>query len=357
MAIQVGDIWFRDEPHWHKDMVVHGRIVHRILADYYNPIIRPGGQSTISDDVTVENILFHIQIEHFVSQVSKSEQMAVQFDKDRSGIARPKINPLGQKLYRLLSSPRITPPKMQPSEGFILFEAAIHDFELRQISFSGNPMHIIDQSGLREGDCLNAIITCIRDGSRRKNYVQAKEERKKDAQQIASGQRKLVKMLRKAHPILFGTFVELMYRPDRAHEVSLSENCTHLQLMNTMLDEDPSLPRTVGQYWTRSYSTESGFRIRLYLLFDGSTTPINSIDYRRIFEHWRTSSSHTGVEGGFTFNFCGVDALLEGIKLSAMKHLYLRLPPSSEHPHFGVSDLPRLKLPRYADDRLTSRFQ
>lgn len=24
MAKQVGDIWFRDEPHWHKDMVVHG---------------------------------------------------------------------------------------------------------------------------------------------------------------------------------------------------------------------------------------------------------------------------------------------------------------------------------------------
>lgn len=164
MAIQVGDIWFRDEPHWHKDMVVHWRIVHHILADYHNPIIRPGGQSAISNDVTVENILFYIQIEYFVSQVSKSEQMAVEFDKDRSGIARPKINPLGQKLYRLLSSPRFTPPKMQPGEGFILFDAVMHRFKVQQILFSGDPMHIIDQSGLREGDCLNTIITCIRDG-------------------------------------------------------------------------------------------------------------------------------------------------------------------------------------------------
>lgn len=357
MAKQVSDIWFRDEPHWHKDMIVHGRIVQRTLADYYNPIIWPGGQSAISCDVTVESILFHIQIEHFVSQVSNSEQMAVEFDKDRSGITRPKIKPLGRKLYRLLASSGFTPPNMQPGEGFILFEAVMHSFKVWQISFSGNPMHIIDQSGLLEGDCLNTIITRIRDGSRRKNFSQAKEERKKDAQRIAGGQRKLVKTLREVHPNLFGTFVELMYQPDHAHEVSLSENSTHLQLLNTMLDDDLSLPRTVGRYWSRSYSTESGFRFRLCLLFDGSTTPINSIDYTRIFEHWRTSSNHTGVEGVFTFNFCGVDSLLEDIKLSARKHLYLRLIPSSDHPHFGVSNLPSRNLLKHAGSHLTDRFQ
>lgn len=357
MTTQRSNIGQSNNRKWPEDKKVESHIVGSILADYRSPIVYPSGQIALSRDVTVEGLLSTFRIENFMDLVSKSDQPAVEFDKNLSGISCRKITPLGKELSRLLASPRFTPPQMQPGEGFKLFEEVMQGLNVSQAFFTGNPMHVISPSGLLEGDFLNVILTQLQKGTRCKSYKLAKEQRKREVQSIAYSQTKLVTRLQELHPNLFGCYVDFMYHPDRADEISLAESVQHFQRMIELIKDDPSLGKSVGLFWSRVYSTESGYRTRLCLLFDGLTVPTNLVNYSRVFECWRESTNGAGIGSVFPIMIWNVHILLAEIYFSARKNRYLRLTPSSSHPHFGVSDMPRRKLLKYADDHLTNRFQ
>ena len=77
----------------------------------------------------------------------------------------------------------------------------------------------------------------------------------------------------------FGCYVDFMYNPDCADEIRLAESVQHFQRMIELINDDPSLGKSVGLFWSRLYSIESGYRTRLCPLFDGLTEPTNLGDY------------------------------------------------------------------------------
>lgn len=342
---------------WPEDAKVVPEIVVRLIADYSSRIVCPSKEIAASRDVTAEGLQSIVRIENFMDRVSKSDQSAVEPDKNISGITSKKFTPLGKELYRLLAYPRFTPPQMQPGEGFKLFDKVMQGLKVSQALFTHNPMHVVNPSGLFDSDSLNVILTQLQKGTRSKRYKLAQAQRKKDVQRIAYSQTKLVTRLQELHPNLYGTYIELMYHADSAKDVELADSAQHLQQLIALLKDDNLFGKFVGFYWSRGYSTESGHRTRLCLLFDGLTVPINFANYGRVFEFWRESTRGAGVGSAFPFNVLCGHALLVDIYFSARKNRYLRLTPSSSHPHFGVSDLPRRKLLKHADDHLTNRFQ
>lgn len=355
MAKQPRYFGHTDGRSWPKDMKIEPEIVRRILVDY-TPIIYPGRQIS-PVDVNPVVIWSIVLIENFMDRVSKSNQAAVEFDKKLAGITCRKINQLGQELYQLLAYPRFTPPQSEPGEGFKLFDEVMQSLNVSQAVFSRNPMRVISPSGLLEGDFLNVIQTQLQKDTCSKRYKLAQEQRKREVQRIAYGQTNLVTRLQELYPNLFGMYVDLLYHPDRADEANLAESSRHLQQMIELLKDDPLLGKSVGHYWTKSYSTESGYRSRLCLLFDGLTVPINSVCHGRVLELWRESTNSAGDGCVFPNKIMRADSLFAEIYFSARKNRYLRLIPSSNHPHFGISDLPRRKGPKYGDQYLTGRFQ
>jgi hypothetical protein len=148
-----------------------------------------------------------------------------------------------------------------------------------------------------------------------------------------------------------------MYHSESVNDVNLADSSQHLERMIELIKDDPLLGKAVGHFWSRSYSTEYSFRIRLCLLFDECSVPIKLVNYGRIFEYWEESTEGAGVASALPFNFWHKKALLTDIHFSAKKTRYLRLIPSNSHSHFGVSGLPPRKVAKYADDHLTGRFQ
>ncbi len=357
MAKQLGNLENPKEGRWPEDAKVESEIVVRLISNYRSPIVCSGGPVTASQDVTAEGLQSIFRIENFMDQVSKSDQPAVVLDKSHGGISSRKYTPLGKDLHRLLACPRFMPPEMQPGEGFKLFDEVMQRLNVSQAVFAGNPMHIVSPHVFFDGDSLNALMAQLQKATRCKRYKLAQAQRKKEVQRIVYSQTKLVTRLQEPSPNLYGTYVELMYHADHAKDVDLADSARHLQQTIESLTNDPLLGKSVGNFWSRMYSTESGYRTRLCLLFDGLTVPINSVNYGRIFEYWGESTKGAGVGSAFPFNFWCGHTLLADIYFSARTNRYLRLTPCNSHPHFGVSDLPRRKSPKYADDHLTSRFQ
>lgn len=355
MAKQLSYFGQTDGGNWPKDMKILREVLPQILFDF-SPIIYPGKQLP-QLDVSAADIVSIVRIEHFIDRVSKSDQTAVEFDKNLTGITCRKITLLGQDLYQLLAYPRFNPPQMEPGEGVKLFDEVMQSLNVSQAVFTQNPMHVISPSGLLQGDFLNAILDQIKKATRRKSYKQAQDQRKKEVQRIAYRQAKLVTQLQELYPNLFGMYVDLLYHPDRADQVNLTESSRHLQRMIELLKDDPLLGKSVGHYWTKSYSTESGYRSHLCLLFDGLTVPINSVGYCRVLELWRESTNSAADGCIFPNKIMRADSLFAEIYFSARKNRYLRLIPSSNLPHFGISDLPRCKAPKCGDQHLTGRFQ
>lgn len=357
MAKQPSNIENANECPWPADEKVESEIVFRLLADYRSPIMCSGGPVTTSRDISPESLQSIVRIENFMNRVSKSEQAAVVLDQSLSGIARRKYTPLGKELHQLLAYPRFTPPQMQLGEGFKSFDAVVQRLNASQAVFAGNSMHAVCPSVFFDSDSLNAVMTQLHKATRCKRFKRAQEQREKEAQLIAHSQTRLVNRLHELHPNLFGTYVDLMYHSEGVNDVNLADSSLHLERMIELLKCDPLLGKSVGHFWSRSYSSEYSYRIRLCLLFDEWMVPIKQVNFDRVTEYWEESTGGYGVVSVFPFNFWSRNILLTDIHFSAKKTRYLRLTPSSEQLHFGVSDLPRRKLMKHAGSHLTGRFQ
>lgn len=357
MAKQSSNIENTKGGRWPAAEKVETEVVLRLLGDYRSPFVCSGGPVTTSRDASPEGLQSIVRIENFMNRVSKSDQTAVVLDKSSSGISSRKYTPLGKELHQLLAYPRFIPPQMQPGEGFKLFDAVVQTLNVSQAVFAGNPMHIICPSVFFDSDSLNAVMTQLQKGTRCKHFKRAQEQRKMEAQLIANSQTRLVDRLHEFHANLFGTYVELMYDPESVHDVTLADSSQHLERLIELIKDDPMLGKAVGHFWSRSYSSEYSYRIRLCLLFDERVVPIRLVNYGRIYKYWVECTQGLGVVSALPFNSWPKKALLMDIHFSAKKTRYLRLIPSNSHPHFGVSDLPHRKSLKCATDHLTGRFQ
>lgn len=329
--------------------VTENDVFQRIYDDYIYIVVNQRGHADyiLSCDVgTGAAIECMKQKELFIDLVSKSEQPAVEYEKTLAGTTCRRITPLGAELYRILHLPTgCNPPNQQLSEGLKLWEEVKHRLNMHSAVYSGNPMHVI-ANGLLEGEFLNVIITRLREGTRRKRYKIASQQRKNEARRTASSFTRLVTGIKKHRPGLFGVFFELMYLPEQASEIKLFQSAKHLCQLIDVLKDDPVLGVSVGHFWGRQFLSEAGYRTRLCLLFDEFTTPPNSIDWTFVLQQWRISTKGAGV--GFVRQdyICGADRLLWDIKCTAMRDLYLRLLPNTTYPHFGKSDMSYMTLTR-----------
>ena len=329
--------------------VTANNVFQRIHDDFIYVVVDQRGHADyfLSSDIGPAAAMEWMkQEELFVDLVAKSEQPAVEYEKTLAGTTCRRITPIGEELYRILHVPsRCNPPNQQISEALKLWEEVKQRLNIRSAVYSGNPMSVI-ANGLLEGEFLNVIITRLREGTRRKRYQIAFQQRKNEARRTASSFTRLVTGIKKHRPGLFGVFFELMYLPEQASQIKLFQSAKHLCQLIDVLKDDPVLGVSVGHFWGRQFLSEAGYRTRLCLLFDEFTTPPDSIDWNFVLQQWKMSTKGAGV--GFVRQdyICGADRLIWEIKCTAMRDLYLRLIPNTTYPHFGKSDMSYTTLTR-----------
>lgn len=320
-------------------------IAQHIFDEHTYPVKNQSGNIDVllSRDVSSsEAISTIVQIHNLVEQNAKSEQRAVKFKTTVLGKWCLGFTLVGEALYQILLKPHRfgCPPNHQFSEPLNLWGEVLHEILDQHACFLGHPIRPMNDQGVTEGELVGAMSTRLGECVRRKAHQLAREERKKDAQRLYTARTKLVSRLLAYHSGVFGMRVELMYREDYAEKIRVKDSAEHIQGFIEALKDDPWFGQSVGNFWSRSFLSEAGYRTTLFLLFDPNATPMHKIDGAYLLQQWEESTKGAGLGFIRTDSFGNVDEILRYIECSKKAALYLRLKPNAKFPHFGMSELP-----------------
>jgi hypothetical protein len=317
------------------------------------------------------------QWEEFVDHVAKSTELPFVFDKTLQGTILKKKNRLGRLFYDLLMpqygsafipdgfNRNLMPPasykigtgtqhRYEVSENLKSLYSVASTLNFNQISFTFNPMSVMSNDGVREGELINSFVIRLREAINRKGFKSNKAARKKEfTHHFAKSQRYLDRLYENS-PSLFSVRIAIGYGKQYA---AMPLERANADLMKFFEPFEKNLWKIspVGWWWKREYMTEVGYRHYLILFFDGQSCPLPSI-FLDLQRHWLEVTHEQGLT--FTpivpdrdYQRCGLlpqagfdnrDLLLSSIQRMLMRDIYLRLERSPKCDHVGMGKLPTL---------------
>lgn len=327
--------------------------------DFHFPISDRNGNWYLNrtQDISNESLLRLVLEHEFVELVKKTKGPVFSFEKSIQGTKLLSQSGLAKRFYELLSIPSgKVPAGFEQSENVNILSETIKRLNLHTLEFSCDPMGIVGQGGVLEGELVNSLITRLRESMTANSYKTAFEERKRFCFQAIHGIKRQIKRA-VGNRTVFIVRTDCFCPPDGSGALPLEEmeqlHCQFLQAVKT----DPTLTALLGVWWFRDHLSEIGCRYHWIVVFDavkGASDPnmAHSVGHQWLsvtdgkgacFQHFPCQDDHRSWGAGYVpaYSSNEIEMLLHSTKLMLSRDLYLRPKQWQKYPHFGMLQLPR----------------
>lgn len=279
--------------------------------------------------------------EQFVSRICQHDEPGFEMLITPRQIKKATITPLGQMFYSLLNANPFQPMPLnyELGEQAKLFDKFAMHLELLSFSAFVDPSHRQQPSFPTPGEFVNGFIDQIRKVARSPAFKKKCEDRDNDYKTATRQMLQLIALLSKRYPLLCGQWITLEYQSQMQakNPISLLKSDTHfLHFRDGLQDLGHQVP-SVGQCWIRQHIRETGYRMRMLLLYAPNALNTTNEWLAPLADLWLKCTDQCGqfVPGGYWF---GQKALETDIKKRMHCEKYLRLKRDPDHPHFGCFD-------------------
>ncbi len=327
--------------------------------DFYFPILDRNGKfyRNHSQDISNEALKRLVMEHEFVELVKKTKGPVFSFEKSIQGTSLLSQSVLAKRFYELLSNPSgKIPAGFEQSENVNILGETIKSLNLQNIEFSCDPMTVVGQGGVLEGEIVNSLITRLRESTISKSYKTAFEERKRLCFQAVHGTRRKIKRVVDNRSV-FIVRMDCFCPPDGSGVRPLAEmQELHGRFMQAV-KSDPALSALLGVWWLRDFLSEIGHRYHSVIIFDAANGPNGLNVAPTVGAHWNSVTDGKGIccqhfpcqdnyrswGAGLlpAYSSNGIEMLLHSAKLMLSRDLYLRPKQWQKFPHFGMLQLPQ----------------
>lgn len=319
-------------------------IRHQILLENRYRTADPNGHETEwnSQDIPSAQALFNCaDWSALLDDIMRKRNLPFQFDRTLKGVTYTVSQPLAQRIVSLISGlPVLCSPHHEPAEDIKLIVAIVQQLGLTSTLFSGYPSAYIGLSEVREGELLNTFVHRLRDAAAKASFSNAVKQRKSESTQMGSRWERLYTRLLENHGSICALKVELRHQADPGRAMTLQDASQQLSALLNAVATDECLRQSVGYAWKRLYSSEVGYRTKLWLLFNSFQVGDIRWPYDRILEHWESITLGKGDEYFEGQVPMWADQLRSDIKLSIQAMSIWRLSNHGRIPQMGLSDMP-----------------
>lgn len=327
--------------------------------DFYFPIFDRNGNFYLShtQDISTEALKRLFLEREFVELVKKTKGPVFSFEKTIQGTKLLSESSLAKRFYELLSFPSGKIPEgFEPSENVNILRETIKRLNLQSLELSGNPMSVVGQSGVLEGEIVNSLITRLRESITSKSYKTAFEERKRLCFQAVHGTRRKIKRIVENRSV-FIVRMDCSCPPDGSGVRPLAEMQELHGRFIQSIQSDPALRALLGVWWLRDFLSEIGHRYHSVIIFDAANGPNGLNVAPTVGDHWNSVTDGKGIcfqhfpcqdnyrswGAGYlpAYSPNEIEILLHSTKMMLSRDLYLRPKLWQKSPHFGMLQLPQ----------------
>lgn len=333
--------------------ISNNEILNAIQTDSLFHVLDTNGQTQRyqSKDFTSDLISRVISGREFVESVKKSTVLAFELERSFSGVILKSASALAKHFYILDGiSKKDIPPKFEVSKSVEILISTASSLNFSTADFTGNPLSGISNDGLLEAELINALITRIREETKRKSFRDAEATRKYEiAQNIRSLKRYVGRMVENIRglQVVRGDF--------NLNDINITSKEAAIRIKNLIeaLENDKGLS-IFGFWFKREFLSEIGYRYHFVIFhnpppFLEAQVPLT----QRLDTLWHEITAGKGTFFNYQTNdasnyrSAGVgplsspDILVRGVNLMLNRDIFLRLIPNESIADVGMGKLPK----------------
>lgn len=261
-------------------------------------------------------------IENFVKRVLKSKQPAYRITVDKFNNRRPQPTLLGRNCHNYL--PGFSEEELRNAVSYKRLSPYVELYfsELRKIGYPIQAPYFSLPNGNLEADRTNAFVEAIRQEAKQATFKKEVRRRKEQANENHKSFTQYEHYLFKGHARLSVIRLDLTYKKDSKHGISLPDAIKHKdRLLNNIRKNGPFKNTLVGYAMSLEYGhKKGGYHFHAFFFFDGSKCQHDINIAAQIGRYW--SENITDGEGWF-FNCnrnkhnyinCGIGTINHGDK-------------------------------------------
>lgn len=290
--------------------------------------------------------------EEFANLIKRTNGPLFEFSKTAHGTIAGKHHDKASQFYGLEQAQTLLHPAFEPSEALKVLHSTWRTVFGEGFRFTGSSDARVNGSDVLEGELINTYVARCRDTFSSKRYrEQLRTRNSMNTNLISKASRYAERLSRYPGNVLVSRY-DLGHQPgqQQAHKLRTADElfCEFLRI----LKHSSVFPSPLGHIQRREYLPEIGFRTHLVLFSDFGLAHAGRIsaDVTRI---WRDVAGenaslidYSRLPNTYRSWGCGelrgsLPMLIEGLRRLLQRDLYLRLVPNEQHPHFGMSNLPK----------------
>lgn len=256
-------------------------------------------------------------------------------------------------LYQALETLDLqAPPKYQLSPYVQHLQAVINNLNHHWTGLSGNPLAVVSNDGLLEGELINSIAHRTKEGLKRALSDSIATARTARFNRNLSTSTRYLNRCLENYPNLHVMRLEMeCLAPDIDARMASSQIGSFFTALTDHLKDN-----LVGYWFKREYRTEIGYTHHAILLHGGRTAYDHDVLEGDVDEHWKSVTYGVGRIYPLTwhtdnYRSHGIGtiwnqsspALLDSVRLMLETDRYFELACAAHFPHVGMGKLPAVK--------------
>uniref|UniRef100_Q47FJ1 Uncharacterized protein n=1 Tax=Dechloromonas aromatica (strain RCB) TaxID=159087 RepID=Q47FJ1_DECAR len=284
----------------------------------------------------LNQVLGLLEDEKLAKRLTPSDDLGFVFERGLAGTKLRKVTQTGHAFASWIRLPTLTQPPPGYQQGEILNlirqQAKLH---LGKITFSGNPLAMVNPTGTLEGELVNTFLVRTREALLRPSTRKLHEASK---DQLRNDTRKVLRSIDRCQTVIqFPGIAELrLHYFGREKHFTQEESTAHIDLFaERLMTSQSGIAPPIWLHWKPLYTEEQGYGYHLLVVYDMQHVNVHSALYGLV-GLWHELTDQYGV--AMVTNHLGSDfrLLKRLVSLLFRCDALLRLKGQPNKPNFGI---------------------
>lgn len=303
-----------------------------------------------SQDKPAELIQRVVSTHLLVKEIQTSTSPPLEIVREAGRIRIKKALHLADDLYKVMHNHALpAPTKYQLSPHAVQLDTVVRSLGLNVIHLSGNPLALVSNDGLLEGEIINSLALRIKEGVESSQFHKFTSARMERFNKTMSTSLRYLKRCVEQHPHLYVTRWE--FSSGTPDQPAMAASQQILAFFTALADDLKEV--LAGHWFKREYRTETGFTHHVVLFCDSTVVCGSSALENAVLHSWGNATHGKGLahslqlrpENSRTWGIGmvhgqSVEPLFHSVRLMLETDRYFELSSAEHFPHVGMGKLP-----------------